>query len=145
VKNVPLPASPDGDGKVPDKLPAGTKTAPFVSPNGGNPHRGSGIGAPLPSLAPTRWRPGGILGSLSPARWWTVAGSGTVVANRRRSLPCVDFLFHLPCVSTLAHEKGCWTSSPGDVGRRLQGAIVCCFVLSCAGRGARQRFLIVRF
>jgi hypothetical protein len=41
--------------------------------------------------APTRWRPGGVLGSLSPARWWTVAGSGTVVASRRRSLPCVDF------------------------------------------------------
>jgi hypothetical protein len=55
VKNVPLPASPDGDGKVPDKLPAGTKTAPFVSPNGGNPHRGSGIGAPLPSLNVVRW------------------------------------------------------------------------------------------
>jgi hypothetical protein len=42
AKNVPLPASPDGDGKVLDKLPAGTKNAPFVSPNGGNPHRGSG-------------------------------------------------------------------------------------------------------
>jgi hypothetical protein len=28
----------------------GTKSTPFVSPNGGNPRRGSGIGALLPSL-----------------------------------------------------------------------------------------------
>jgi hypothetical protein len=50
LQNVPSPASPDGDGKLPVKLPAGTKITPIGSPNGGNPRRGSGIGAPLPSL-----------------------------------------------------------------------------------------------
>jgi hypothetical protein len=57
LQNVLLPASPDGDGNFPVKLPAGTKNTPIASPNGVNPRRGSGIGAPLPSLvaASTSW------------------------------------------------------------------------------------------
>jgi hypothetical protein len=55
-ENAPSPASPDGDEFWSAKLPAGSKNLPFTSPNRGIPRRGSGIGAPLPSL-PTTARP----------------------------------------------------------------------------------------
>jgi hypothetical protein len=39
VENVPLLTSPDGDGEMPIKLPAGAKNAPFASSDGGNPRK----------------------------------------------------------------------------------------------------------
>jgi hypothetical protein len=49
-QNVKSPASPDGDHIWSAKIPTGIKNLPVTSPNGGIPRRGSGIGAPLPSL-----------------------------------------------------------------------------------------------
>ena len=49
VGNVPTPASPDGAYIQPVNVPVEDKSFPFSSPNGGNPRRGSEIGAPLPS------------------------------------------------------------------------------------------------
>jgi hypothetical protein len=54
-ENAPSPASPDGDEFWSAKLPAGSKNLPFTSPNRGIPRRGSGIGAPLPSLVGAVW------------------------------------------------------------------------------------------
>jgi hypothetical protein len=51
VQNGDAPASPDRDVFSPVKLLVGRKMIPVSSPNRGNPRRGSGIEAPLPSLA----------------------------------------------------------------------------------------------
>jgi hypothetical protein len=65
------------------------------------------------SGAPTRWRPGGVLGSAPPVRWWLVAGCDAMVASRRAP-PYVIFFFFFVCrVSQLGRTTK-------NIPRRLQ-------------------------
>jgi uncharacterized membrane protein YtjA (UPF0391 family) len=108
-----------------------------------------GAGGPCPAIqhprrrggGPARWRPSGVLGSVSPSRWWPVAGSDAMVASRRRAPPCVIFFFFL-VLFLVRLNSGAQRRTFHAVSK---GRHHLAFLCRAPPRGAWQRFLAVRF
>jgi uncharacterized membrane protein YtjA (UPF0391 family) len=108
-----------------------------------------GAGGPCPAIqhprrrggGSARWRPSGVLGSVSPSRWWPVAGSDAMVASRRRAPPCVIFFFFL-VLFLVRLNSGAQRRTFHAVSK---GRHHLAFLCRAPPRGAWQRFLAVRF
>jgi hypothetical protein len=148
-----LPASVGGGPKIPPRpRPRRAATATFPLPHRWGSRAGEATIRVAAQIRRARFQTrGGVLGSESPERWWPVwwpvGGSNAVVASRRRAPSFVFFFFCSVCRASQLRRMA------NDIARHLHGMLDAVsigppsvsFFLPCAGRGARQRLLTVRF